>query len=501
MAQMRELKEWAEEHNYMGQYKDYVKEREQISVDCMRDGLAPYGYDFELRDEALKNFYSEIFQDKEVITGREESLKLADVLIKNDGVIDITRSLSEFYNNHAPNEPYLWEDTQKVIYEAMEEKLNSLGELPNLYFNEDTVSDIVDAMEAILNKEDLSIQETKFQLLNINLDADIQLPAYHDTGAIEAEKYMTDMINKSTKYDSILEVSLDMQAHKDDIEKLIVATTASIAKSKEKYEELCRPLEERIRDSINVVKYPEYGRLSMTMYKIYKDIHLEPDKLPEDILPCESLQEQYDMECERIARECQEQELDNYDDRVAKLYNEPRFEPLKNSEAEEMYVGLDPEALLEMAMKSPVYSAYESLFKTMLDQEPERERRHMPEYEYDDIEALYYASQDEILSANISEYLLSEDIAQSIGQDIRSGIEESIGYNYDVRDTNYDKDISMDEEIEFDGDMDIDEIEIFGSGARDIRDFNGDGIIDTDEMDFAGDKEDKEREEELEFEL
>ncbi len=523
MTEMTELKTWASEHNYSDKFNEYVKEREKLSVDCTRDGLSPYGYDFELRDKALKNYYNEIFQDKEVIKEREHSLELASVLIKNNGVFDISKALSDFYDNHEPNEPYLWEDAQKVIYDTMEEKLSNLGELPNLYFTPDSVSDIVDAMQSILNKEDLSNYQTKYQLLNIEVNKDIEIPKYHTTSITETEKYMTDMINKSTKYDEIQEVNINMRLYKDNISKLLVTTQELIEKEKDRYEEIYRPLENEIRKSIDIEKYPEFKDISMVMYKVYKDANLEPDKRAEDIFPCETLQELYTKECERILRECEEtDQKDIYEKRIEELYNEPRFAALKEERNEEIYVGMDPDALLYMVTQSPTYHNYEDLFKTMLDQEPERERRNMPEYEPGDIDALFELSNTDGMKQYISEYLMENDIEGSVRADLHENIINAVTeitvqpdlsrqmqeplpstdeYNYEIRDTNRNKDISQEEIVEFDDmdinmDIDMDIVDGIG-GDRDIRDLNGDNDIDTEERKTM----DKEKDEEFEFEL
>lgn len=60
---MNNLKKWAYENGYAELYEEYVEECAEISARCEEEGYPSHGSNYELRVEALREYYPELFGD------------------------------------------------------------------------------------------------------------------------------------------------------------------------------------------------------------------------------------------------------------------------------------------------------------------------------------------------------------------------------------------------------------------------------------------------------
>ena len=59
------MREWAHEHGLEDLYDQYLEECRQISEQCVEEGYPSNGSNYELRVEALEQYYPELFGDPE----------------------------------------------------------------------------------------------------------------------------------------------------------------------------------------------------------------------------------------------------------------------------------------------------------------------------------------------------------------------------------------------------------------------------------------------------
>lgn len=57
------MREWAKEHGLEEVYDKYLAECEEIAEQCEAEGYPAHGSNYDLRVEALEEFYPELFGD------------------------------------------------------------------------------------------------------------------------------------------------------------------------------------------------------------------------------------------------------------------------------------------------------------------------------------------------------------------------------------------------------------------------------------------------------
>lgn len=62
---MSALKKWAEENGYADVYARYQQECQEIAEQCEAEGYPSYGSNYELRVEAIREYYPELFGEED----------------------------------------------------------------------------------------------------------------------------------------------------------------------------------------------------------------------------------------------------------------------------------------------------------------------------------------------------------------------------------------------------------------------------------------------------